>query len=136
MLICKHTHKDGKETVTVLSCRDGVTMEWNPPYVDMNIVDKIIHSIEINELNGYMPCDGIEHDGDSTYKWYLPKSKLDIDVLNQRYATDLPYSYIGKVVCIEDNRGDCYDYLLDESIEHMNKFINLINLLKEKLNYE
>ena len=134
MLICKHTHKDRKETVTVLSCRDGIVKEWNPPYVDLNNLDGIIQSIKINELNGYMPYDGSSHDNDSTYEWYLPKSKLDIDVLNYRYLTDLPYNYIDKIICLEnDYCGDCYDYLLDESIEHMNKFINLINLLKEKL---
>ena len=133
MLICKHTYKDGKETITLLSCRDGATMEWDPPYVDLNKVDGIIQSIKINELNGYMPYDGYSHDRDSTYEWYLPKSKLDIDALNEKYLTDLPYSYIGKIICLENDCGDCYDYLLDESIEYMKKFINVAHIIKEDL---
>ena len=129
MLILKE--QKGKENV-LLSCRDGCTVEWKEPDitdVEMNIR---LFASHIPELDGYKPPNGAVHPDDCTYLWYKLRNNRDIDAINKKYELDIPYSWKGEMLCIEELDGDAFETTFSACLKYIKDFTDIALRYKEE----
>lgn len=51
-------------------------------------MERRIESMMINEADGYMPCDGKEHNENYCYSWFRAETEQDLEAINDYYQLD------------------------------------------------
>lgn len=77
---------------------------------------------------GYMNTDGIEHNVDADFDWYLPKNEREIDILKEYYGdpeANFDKLNAGEWICVEDDGDTVWVSTLADGIEYAKKLLNM-----------
>ena len=101
------------------------------------LAEQISHIEHCAELDGCSNCDGGENYESHDYKWYRPKNKEEIDVLNEYYEGErqLYDDCINTWVCI-DLRDDVIDYYttIEDGLSHASFILEKLSIGRIVLN--
>lgn len=130
------TEKIEKRLVTAYISEDNIEFK--------NLDDCLEHELKIkmSRLSSIMKCDslddyanfnGSECYEDSTYTWYKPSSKVELELLRDAYGTidkNVLHSFhdglIGKWICIERRDDQVWFSTLDDAIAFAEMVLNEI----------
>lgn len=80
--------------------------------------------VYINELEGYAPSDGCDHNENNEYHWFFIRNKEDYQRLEEFFDPQwLKEEMIGQNVCFELGDDCTWAYAENESIEYAQKLI-------------
>lgn len=121
---------DGTEFIAERECRRHETLQKR-----LSLLDKL-KDIE-HAASNCPPTDGYEFCENYYFDWYKPKTKEEIDVLNEVYdEIDLKEDCLNKWICIEHENeveDDCYSSNYTSTLDDS---MNYVERLLSKLGYD
>jgi len=127
---------DGMEFISREEC-----IKYEREWFNQNLLEKLEKIETCDALDDYMPFDGREHQENNTFRWYRPKNKEEIAILQEIYNPSsifaLSEDFINQWICIESEWADLPDpgeswvYTLDDCIEYMSRSLKRLGYLIE-----
>lgn len=114
--------KDGNEFDSEKDCLD-----YERTLREQELEAKLNDIEENKDAYMWTPLDGSEYVEYHDYRWFRPKNMEEVEILNEVFKLSylpLDEAAVNHWICLEITDDDAYDSCLDNSLDHIQAFLD------------